>query len=121
MAARIQWRVLKNDFGKLAGGAVRVKQAANKQAAEGILADAQVRVHVLSGDLKASGRAEDAGNGDYRVTFGDGLPDPRAVVEELGSAKIGHAPHPYLTPAAEAARSKHAGLLAAALARLLGA
>lgn len=49
------------------------------------------------GDLKASKQVAPDGDG-WLVSFGDGLPDIRAVVQEFGS--INQAPNAYLTPAA---------------------
>lgn len=51
-----------------------------------------------SGDLSESGRV-DGEDGHYIVSFGNDLPDIRAVVQEYGS--IYQEAQPYLTPAAQ--------------------
>jgi hypothetical protein len=56
-------------------------------------------VHVISGELLASGTVIQQGEGEWIVQEGDGLPDARALYEEYGTDK--HGPHPHMTPAAE--------------------
>lgn len=52
-----------------------------------------------TGALSESGQIDGA-DGVRRISFGNGLPDIRAVVQEYGS--VNQAAQPYLTPAAEA-------------------
>jgi hypothetical protein len=70
-----------------------------KQGAEYIGDLAQQLAPEDSGDLKAS-KSVDPGEKGYVVSFGEGLPDIRAVVQEFGS--VNQDAQPYLTPAKEA-------------------
>jgi len=53
-----------------------------------------------TGDLKRSGKAELTGNRTVLITFGDGLPDERAIAQEYGTSVM--PAQPYLTPALRA-------------------
>lgn len=53
-----------------------------------------------SGALSASGEITQTGSGSYSVSFGNGLPDARAVFQEYGT--VNQSAQPYLTPALEA-------------------
>lgn len=68
-----------------------------KDSANRVLSDAQERCPVDTGALKASGKVEETGEMSYRVTFGEGLPDARAVYQEFGTTH--HPAQPYLGPA----------------------
>ena len=50
-----------------------------------------------SGALAASGQVDQINPLSYSVSFGNGLPDGRAIFQELGTAH--HAAQPYLYPA----------------------
>lgn len=52
-----------------------------------------------TGDLAASKRVREDGD-SVIVSFGEGLPDIRAIAQEYGTSKM--AAQPYLTPAVEA-------------------
>lgn len=69
-------------------------------AAAGHIGDlAEQLAPVDTGDLKNSKVVERVGPGQWRVSFGRGLPDIRAIAQEYGTI---HQPaQPYLTPASE--------------------
>lgn len=90
-------RLTRNDFGKYAQQARTVGGTASKETAEKIRADAEERVHKITGATARSGRVEQTGLG-YDVIFEEG-----AIFEEYGT--VHRPPHPFLTPASEAQRS----------------
>ena len=53
-----------------------------------------------SGDLSQSGRVRQMKKGGYVVSFGNGLPDKRAIFQEYGTHD--QPAQPYLRPAAQA-------------------
>jgi hypothetical protein len=55
-----------------------------------IVDEARGRAPVDSGALKASGRVIKIGRGYWKISFGEGLPDGRAVYQEVGTG-----PHFY--------------------------
>jgi hypothetical protein len=55
-----------------------------------IVDEARMRAPIDSGALKASGRVSKRGRGRWRISFGEGLPDARAVYQEVGTG-----PHFY--------------------------
>jgi len=84
-------------------GLAATREAAERECVrpltEAILGDSQRYVPVLSGDLRASGHTEYDGDGTTgRVVYGEGLPDGRAVYQELGTSRMDA--QPYLRPAA---------------------
>lgn len=50
-----------------------------------------------TGDLKRSGKAEVTGARTVEISFGEGLPDDRAIAQEYGTVFM--PAQPYLTPA----------------------
>lgn len=52
--------------------------------------EARLRAPVETGALRASGRVIRIGNQHWRIIFGEGLPDARAVYQEVGTG-----PHFY--------------------------
>jgi hypothetical protein len=47
--------------------------------------ESRMSAPIESGALKASGRVTKRGRGQWRVSFGEGLPDARAVYQEVGT------------------------------------
>lgn len=72
--------------------------AALKETADDVADLAQDLAPEDTGDLKASKRVKADGDG-WIVSFGEGLPDIRAIVQEYGSDS--QPAQPYLTPAVE--------------------
>jgi hypothetical protein len=60
--------------------------------------DAEALAPVRTGELKLSIRVDEIGRGIWRISAGTGLPDGRAVFQELGTSKM--PAQPYLRPAA---------------------
>jgi hypothetical protein len=60
-------------------------------------ADAQVFAPVRTGALRASIGVDEIGRGVWRIHAGRGLPDGRAVFNELGTSRM--RAQPYLRPA----------------------
>jgi hypothetical protein len=60
--------------------------------------DAEALAPVRTGELKLSVRVDEIGRGIWRISAGTGLPDGRAVFQELGTSKM--RAQPYLRPAA---------------------
>lgn len=63
--------------------------------AQGI--DAERFAPVLTGALKLSIHVQEVGRGHWRISAGTGLPDGRAVYNELGTSRM--AAQPYIRPA----------------------
>lgn len=59
--------------------------------------DAEVLAPVRTGALKLSVDVREIGRGYWRISAGTGLPDGRAVYQELGTSKM--RAQPYLRPA----------------------
>jgi hypothetical protein len=59
--------------------------------------DAEALAPVRTGALKLSIKVEEIGRGIWRISAGTGLPDGRAVYQELGTSKM--RAQPYLRPA----------------------
>lgn len=68
-----------------------------EQAALAMWVDADAFAPVRTGALRASGRLDEIGRGIWRLSFGRGLPDGRAVYNELGTSRM--AAQPYIRPA----------------------
>lgn len=82
-------------------GCTRLADHALSRAEEFPLAigvDAEALAPVRTGALKLSGDVEEIGRGIWRISFGRGLPDGRALFQELGTSKM--RAQPYLRPAA---------------------
>ena len=47
--------------------------------------ESRMSAPIQSGALKASGRVTKRGRGHWRLSFGEGLPDARAVYQEVGT------------------------------------
>jgi hypothetical protein len=60
--------------------------------------DAEAIAPVRTGALRMSADVEEIARGIWRISFGRGLPDGRAVYQELGTSKM--RAQPYLRPAA---------------------
>lgn len=95
------------DFDPDRSGLMAVRLEAERESVrpltEAILSDSQRYVPVLSGELLASGHTEYADGGTTGlVVYGDGLPDKRAIYQELGTSRMDA--QPYLRPAAYQAR-----------------
>jgi hypothetical protein len=60
--------------------------------------DAEALAPVRTGELKLSIRVDEIGRGIWRISAGTGLPDGRAVFQELGTSKM--PAQPYIRPAA---------------------
>jgi hypothetical protein len=73
---------------------------------------------VDQGDLKASGKVVQVGQGHWQFSEGEGLPDARAAYTEYGTAR--QAAQPHVTPAAEQARPKLAANVGARIKALEG-
>lgn len=92
------------DSAGLAALSVHAKRESVRPLTEAIFDDSQTMVPVLTGDLMASGHTEYEDEGTVgRVVYGEGLPDKRAVYQELGTSKMDA--QPYLRPAAYRVRS----------------
>jgi hypothetical protein len=59
--------------------------------------DAEVLAPVRTGALKLSVHVTEIGRGIWRISAGTGLPDGRAVYQELGTSKM--RAQPYIRPA----------------------
>lgn len=71
-----------------------------KAYADAVLDLAQQLAPVDEGDLRESGEVVPGDTqGSYKVQFGRGLPDNRAIYQEFGTSKM--AAQPYLTPATQ--------------------
>ena len=77
------------DASGLAELADYVEQRAGRAPAR-MVDDARGRAPIESGALKASGRVVKIGRGYWKIIFGEGLPDARAVYQEVGTG-----PHFY--------------------------
>jgi hypothetical protein len=64
--------------------------------------DAERFAPVLTGALRLSVHVTEVGRGHWRISAGTGLPDGRAVYNELGTSKM--AAQPYIRPAMYQAR-----------------
>lgn len=53
-----------------------------------------------TGALKDSGKADIVGVSEVEISFGNGLPDIRAIAQEFGT--VNHPPQPYFFPALKA-------------------
>lgn len=92
----IQVRIRQNNSSAW-GAALKMKVAAEVAAsAQRILAAAADRAPVRTGELQSSGTVTQVSDLSYTVSFGDGLPDGRAIYQELGTSK--HPAQPYLYP-----------------------
>lgn len=60
--------------------------------------DAEAAAPIRTGALRMSADVEEIARGVWRISFGRGLPDGRAVYQELGTSKM--RAQPYLRPAA---------------------
>ncbi len=77
------------DSGGMSALADFVEQRAGRIPGQ-IVDDARGRAPIRSGALKASGRVIKIGRGYWKIIFGEGLPDARAVYQEVGTG-----PHFY--------------------------
>ena len=71
-----------------------LSRAAAVPLAQGV--DAERLAPVLTGALKLSIDVREIGRGHWRISAGTGLPDGRAVYNELGTEKM--AAQPYIRP-----------------------
>jgi hypothetical protein len=55
--------------------------------------DAETYAPIRTGALKRSVRVDDVGRGIWRISSGRGLPDARAIYNELGTSKMAAQPH----------------------------
>jgi hypothetical protein len=97
-----------NEYGRLAREVQPRMDTFSKETADEVLAEAKSRVHVITGATRDSGEVVKTGIG-YDVMFSAG-----AIWEEYGNRF--RPPHPFLTPASEAARSGYVEKLRRGLA-----
>jgi len=100
MAARSSVSIVFNGLPKLTGGLKGRAGAIVKATAFGLETDAKTRAPVDTGALRASIHTEMTGPTSATV----GTTIDYAMAQEYGAQ--GRAPHPYMTPAAEAARPR---------------
>lgn len=82
------------------GGMARLADHALARVSEIPLAigiDVEAGAPVRTGELKLSVRVAEIGRGIWRISAGTGLPDGRAVFQELGTSKM--RAQPYIRPA----------------------
>jgi hypothetical protein len=87
--------VVLNEPGLRALGDHAIERASAIPLAIGI--DVESGAPVRTGELKLSVRVDEIGRGIWRISAGTGLPDGRAVFQELGTSKM--RAQPYIRPA----------------------
>lgn len=96
--------IKRNDLPKMVAHLREQAPAVTEATADAIVTDAKSIVHVITGNLRDSIRAEKVDAYYWTVTAGSDEVD-YASYEEFGTRFRG--PHPYLTPAAERHRQPH--------------
>lgn len=79
------------DSNGMRGLADYVERRAGRAPAQ-IVDEARMRAPIESGALKASGHVTKMGRGRWRISFGEGLPDGRAVYQEVGTGSSFYQP-----------------------------
>lgn len=94
---------LKSNIGKIRAGLNKAVATGNYRAA-GFVADLAAQLAPEDeGDLKRSIKVvTEESDLQQVVTAGEGLPDPRAIMNEYGGITINYPAQPYMTPAARA-------------------